>query len=118
MFPPKKKPQPGMGEESGGLPAPRPFEAKDEPEGTNEEAPGGMSDESAETPQYEEQEEGGADLLADVESVGKRYGADRETSHALAADFFDAISKCLRGGKSPLGSEGADAVDATVDTYE
>jgi hypothetical protein len=116
LFPQKKKPQPGMTPDANdGLPAPKPFERKDEPEEAEEMA----QHEAAESPEYEAAEEQGADILADLEAVGQRYGADKETAHALAADFCDAISKCLRGGKGPKSHEmGGDDIDATVDTYE
>lgn len=115
MFPQKKK-QPMMGEdEQGGLPAPKPFERKDEPEEAEQMA----QHEATETPEQEGMEQGGSDLYSDLEAVGQRYGADAATSRSLAADMFDAFAKCLRGGKQqPETFDVGDDGDASVDTYE
>lgn len=53
--------------------------------------------ESAETPQEEQGEDYGAKILADIDSVGKEFGADSETARAACAKFLSAIAKCLSG---------------------
>jgi hypothetical protein len=107
MFPKKPK-KPGMDvaimvapHGKPGLGSPMPVEkAKDAPADEEESADTGTTadDEAAESPQEEGGEEYGAKLLADIDAVGKRYGADSETSRALAGDMFEAIARCLKGG--------------------
>lgn len=102
MFPPKKKKTDVtivVGAKPEGMSAPKPFERKDEPDGDESEMD--SAHEAAESPEQESAEEEGADLLADIAKVGEQYGADSETSKAMAAEFFEAIAKCLRGDKQP-----------------
>lgn len=53
-------------------------------------------------------DEGQPDFLADLAAVGEKYGADPDTSKALAADFLEALAKCLRGK-----DDGADMLPPT-----
>lgn len=48
----------------------------------------------------EDLENSGASLIQDLQDAGAQYGLDPETSKALAADFFEAMAKCLRGGEA------------------
>ncbi len=106
--PPKSKPFPGAPNPGGpperaGLSAPSPVERKGAaPDDESAEDP---IEESTETPEAEATEDqgeyGGTDIIKDLAAVGQNYGADEATSRELAADFLDAIGKCLRGNKVP-----------------
>ena len=66
---------------------------------------GAMTDhEASESPQEEQNEGYGEKLIPMLAAVGQKYGADEATSKALAADFLDALAKCLRGGE--MGQDG------------
>ncbi len=118
MFPPKKKPEPKKGLDvmiavgKPGLGAPKPFEKRDEPD---EETPDPMAQhEAAESSEYEEQEESGADILKDIEAVGQRYGADGPTAHAFTADILEAVARCLKRGSGEVESPAEDQQEQPV----
>lgn len=58
---------------------------------------GGMDHESEETPEQEGNEEYGARLVSDIDSVFSEYGADQKTGREIAAKLFSAVAKCLSG---------------------
>lgn len=103
MFPPKKKPGLAVGIMIG---KPKPGSDLDSPDPVEGKA--APAHEAAEPPAHEQQEEYGAKLVQDIESAGEKYGLDAETSHAVAADFFDAVAKCLRGGSGESAPAGQD----------
>ncbi len=104
MFPTKAKkptpgaPKPGGPPERSGLSAPSPVEMKGAPEPADDEAGEGPPPDG-ESPDLEQTDSSGVDIVADLAAVGQSYGADPETSRELAADFLDALSKCVRGKK-------------------
>ena len=65
--------------------------------GDTEESP---AHEATETPEEEQGEDYGAKLVADIDAVAKRYGADQQTGRELFADMLTAVAKCLKGEDS------------------
>lgn len=92
----KKKPsKPGVTVAiGGGKPKGDDLGAPDDPFGKKPDA-----HEAAETPEYEEQEETGADLLSAMTKPMIDAGLSDDDARTLLADVLDAACDSLRGGK-------------------
>ena len=102
-----------------GLGTPLPVERMDQQESDAAPEDETPEHEATEAPGQEQGEDAGGDyaakLMADIESVGKRYGADGETSRALFADFLESAARCLKVGSGE--DQGAEASADTGDEY-
>jgi hypothetical protein len=122
MFKPFEKKKPGMGVVIAiggkGRPAPESPDSLEAPKPTgralpfkpvaaapdpNQDPNADSPHETAESPAEEGNEEAGAKLISNIDSLGEQHGLDSTASRAFAADLFGAISECLR-----RDSEGGD----------